>query len=245
LAATILCSSGAAGVSRNLISPGNGLLARLKKFFGRAANDEPDAFLGRCKGVIHAGANSGQERDVYARHGLRVVWIEPLPAIFDELKANIAPFAEQIAIKALLGSRDNEPQVLRVSNNEGLSSSILDLKYHKEIWPHVDFVGEIEMRSVTLPAALAANNIDACHYDALVMDTQGSELMILEGAADLLEGFTFIKTEAADFESYANCATVESLTRFATGKGFRLVRQDKFAEHPSLGAYYDLLFARN
>ena len=118
-----------------------------------------DAFLGRCKGVIHAGANIGQERDVYARHGLRVVWIEPLPAIFDELKANIAPFAEQIAIKALLGACDNEPQVFRVSNNEGLSSSILELKYHKEIWPHVDFVGEIEMRSVTLPAALAASKL--------------------------------------------------------------------------------------
>jgi hypothetical protein len=60
-----------------------------------------------------------------------------------------------------------------------------------------------------------------------------------------LEGFTFIKTEAADFESYANCATVESLTHFVAGKGFHVVRQDKFAEHPSLGAYYDLLFARN
>src|ERR1700756_1069316 len=100
------------------------MLAALKKFFGRAANDEPDAFLGRCKGVIHAGANSGQERDVYARHGLRVVWIEPLPAIFEKLKVNIAPYPGQIAINALLGARDNEPHVLRVSNNEGQSSSI-------------------------------------------------------------------------------------------------------------------------
>jgi len=101
------------------------------------------------------------------------------------------------------------------------------------------------MRSVTLPTALAANNIDVSHYDALVMDTQGSELLILEGAAELLERFAFIKTEAAEFESYANCATVKSLSRFAAEKGFRLVQQDKFAEHPSLGAYYDLLVERN
>ncbi len=66
----------------------------------------------------------------------------------------------------------------------------------------------------------------------------------MQRAANLLECFTFIKTEAADFESYANCATVDSLRRFVAQKGFRLVRQDKFAEHPSLGAYYDLLFAR-
>jgi FkbM family methyltransferase len=228
-----------------LLFQGQGLFNGIKRLLTRAEKPEPDAFLSRCKGVIHAGANSGQERDVYARHGLRVVWIEPLPAIFEKLKMNIAPYPGQIAIKALLGARDNEPHVLRVSNNEGQSSSILDFKYHKDIWPHVDFVDEIEMRSVTLPAALAANNIDASRYDALVMDTQGSELLILEGAADLLESFTFIKTEAADFESYVNCATVESLTRFAAGKGFRLVRQDKFAEHPTLGAYYDVLFERN
>ncbi len=65
---------------------------------------------------------------------------------------------------------------MRVSNNEGQSSSILDFKYHKDIWPHVDFVGEIEMRSVTLPSAPALNNIDVSLYNALVMDTQGSEL---------------------------------------------------------------------
>jgi len=218
---------------------------RAKRLLTRAEKQGPDAFLSRCKGVIHAGANSGQERDIYASYGLRVVWIEPLPSIFEKLKANIASYPGQTAIQALLGARDNETVILRVSNNEGLSSSILDLKYHKDIWPHVDFVDRIEMRSVILPTALAANNIDISHYDALVMDTQGSELLILQGAGELLEHFTFIKTEAAEFESYANCATVESLSRFAAEKGFRLVRQDKFAEHPSLGAYYDLLFERN
>lgn len=167
-----------------------------------------------------------------------------MPSIFERLKVNIAPYPGQIAIQALLGARNDERHTLRVSNNEGMSSSILDFKHHKELWPYVDFIGEIEMRSVTLPAALASNNIDVSLYDALVTDTQGSELLILQGAEDLLERFSFIKTEAADFESYANCATVDSLCRFAAKKGFRLVRQDKFAELPSLGAYYDLLFAR-
>jgi hypothetical protein len=74
------------------------------------------------------------------------------------------------------------------------------------------------------------------------MDTQGSELLILQGSGDLLERFSFIKTEAADFESYENCATVASLSDYVAAKGFRLVGRDKFAEHPSLGAYYDLLF---
>jgi hypothetical protein len=37
----------------------------------------PQAYLAKCHGVIHVGANAGQERDLYAAHGLSVVWIEP------------------------------------------------------------------------------------------------------------------------------------------------------------------------
>jgi hypothetical protein len=66
----------------------------------------------------------------------------------------------------------------------------------------------------------------------------------LQGAGDVLDGFDFIKTEAADFESYENCATVASLSDFLAAKGFRLAGRNQFAEHPSLGAYYDLLFER-
>lgn len=208
-----------------------------------APSTKRDDFLRSCRGVLHVGANSGQERDLYARLGLRVVWFEALPAVFEELKANIANYPNQTAVQALLTERDGETHVFRVASNGGASSSILELKYHKDIWPEVHFVDQIEMTSVSLPSALTSNGVDVSLYDALVMDTQGSELLILRGAENLLERrFRFIKTEAADFESYENCATVASLSDFLAERSFRLVRKDKFAEHPHLGAYYDLLF---
>jgi hypothetical protein len=37
------------------------------------------------KGVIHVGANTGQERDDYGSYGLNVLWIE-LPWVFNEMK---------------------------------------------------------------------------------------------------------------------------------------------------------------
>lgn len=223
----------------------------LKRFFTNrsaqgviAASAVQDAFLSRCKGVIHVGANLGQEREIYAAHRLPVVWFEPLPSVFEELKRNIAPFPGQTAVRALLAARDNETHMFRVSNNGGESSSILELKHHRDIWPEVHFVEEIEMRSLTLPTALALNKIDPACYDALVMDTQGSELLILQGAESILSSFDFVKTEAADFESYGNCATVETLSEFLGARGYRLARSDKFAQHTSLGAYYNLLFER-
>lgn len=216
----------------------------LKKLFTKSVGPQSDEFLRRCKGVIHAGANAGQEREAYAQHGLPVVWIEALPAVFEELKANIASYRDQIAIRALLTARDNETHIFRVANNAGQSSSILDLKYHKDIWPKVHFVDRVKMQSVTLKTALSSNNIDVSRYDALILDTQGSELLILQGSGELLDHINFIKTEAADFESYENCATVASLSEFAAARGFHLARRDEFAEHPNLGAYYDLLFER-
>jgi len=226
------------------------LKALRKLLFPRGAGDMPtpvppgDGFLAACRGVLHVGANTGQEREVYGRLRLPVVWVEALPTIHEELKANIAPWPEQVAIRALLTNRDGEKHVFRVANNDGASSSILDLKHHREIWPEVEYVDKIEMESVTLPTLLATHGIDASRYDALVMDTQGSEQLVLEGAGAVLDGINYIKTEAADFEAYEHCATVASLTDYLGVKGFRLTRKDQFAAHPTLGAYYDLLFER-
>jgi len=41
----------------------------------------PDFYLKKIKGVIHIGANEGQERDKYKKYSLSVVWVEPLPTI--------------------------------------------------------------------------------------------------------------------------------------------------------------------
>ena len=37
----------------------------------RARKGGPDSFLGRVSGVVHVGANAGQERKLYASLGLR------------------------------------------------------------------------------------------------------------------------------------------------------------------------------
>ena len=48
---------------------------------------QQDYFLRHTTGVVHVGANIGQERRLYHRHDLDVVWIEPNPHAFDELLA--------------------------------------------------------------------------------------------------------------------------------------------------------------
>ncbi|MGQ0457541.1 MAG: FkbM family methyltransferase [Hyphomicrobium sp.] len=203
---------------------------------------EPD-FLQGCRGVIHVGANAGQERDHYDALGLKVIWIEPIAAVFDQLQRNIAGRANQSAIRALITDADGERKVLHIANNNGASSSILDFADHKLIWPEVEYVDAVELETTRLPTALAAHGADIASYDALVLDTQGSELVILKGAAEILGGFRRMVIEASDFNAYEGNPTDKDICAFLAPRGFRLVERRKFAESGK-GSYFDLHFQR-
>ena len=170
------------------------ILARIRKL----QRKDRDRFLSDISGLIHVGANTGQERYLYAAYGLRVLWIEPIPEIFYKLVANIKAFPGQRAVEDLVTDRDGEEYTFHISNNSGLSSSILALKQHKDIWPDVDYTESIPLTSTTLNSLLQREQIDPAEYQALIMDTQGSELLVLHGAVPVLKNFQYIKTEVAD-----------------------------------------------
>jgi hypothetical protein len=67
-----------------------------------------ERYLDNVTGVIHVGANTGQERDFYASKGLRVLWIEPIANLFEELRQNISAYANQHALCALITDREAE-----------------------------------------------------------------------------------------------------------------------------------------
>src|SRR6516164_9486571 len=116
---------------RNLNELTNTLKRRLKAFF----ESSPDKILKKVKGVIHVGANTGQEIPLYAKFGLSVVWIEPIPDVFEKLQSNLIGINGQIAVKGLATDVDNMEYQFHLASNNGASSSILDLNLHQDIWP--------------------------------------------------------------------------------------------------------------
>jgi hypothetical protein len=76
-----------------------------------ARDQDPDSFLDRITGIIHIGANSGQERELNASKGLPVLWIEPIPDIYEKLVSNLRNFPNQQAVQALLYDRDGVQSV--------------------------------------------------------------------------------------------------------------------------------------
>jgi FkbM family methyltransferase len=223
------------------------MIASLKSVLHRAKSAlkrDPDGFLQHVSGVVHVGANLGQERALYDKHGLPVIWIEPIPDVFQLLKANLAGFARQRAFQYLITDRDDAEYQFHVANNGGASSSVLDLNLHRDIWPEVAYERTIALRSKTLATVVRDERIDIRQYDALIMDTQGSELLVLQGAAPILHNFTHIKTEVPDFESYSGCCQLRDMAAFLTRAGFRESSRRKFAERAAGGCYYDVVYRR-
>jgi FkbM family methyltransferase len=199
-------------------------------------------FLRHVDTVVHVGANCGQERDQYAKYGLNVFWVEPIPAVFEELQSALQAFPRQKAYKALILDRDGLTHTLHVASNNGASSSIFELAEHRQLWPEISFTYDIRIESITLATLVKTHSINLGTRAALILDTQGSELLVLKGATELLPRFKFVKTEVADFDSYAGCCKLSDLLPFMNQHGFAEIRRDAFKTSPGIGTYYDVLF---
>lgn len=203
-----------------------------------------DYFLTLSNGIIHIGANEGQERHQYAKHQLPVIWIEPIDEVFTKLEENLKEVHNQRALRYLLTDMDDKEYEFHISNNAGASSSIFDLASHKEIWPEVGYVSTRTLRSTTLATLIKRELIDTNSYDTLVMDTQGSELLVLKGAGNLLYQFKYVKTEAADFEVYKGCCMLNDLKEYLEQFGFAEIMRRRFAGQPGVGDCFDVVFER-
>ena len=201
-----------------------------------------DAFLKDSSGVIHIGANEGQEREQYAVLGLPVIWVEPIPEVFEILSRNISTFPKQKAFQYLLADKDEAQLDFHIASNGGASSSILDLARHTEIFPDIVYTKTMQLFSITLASFLDRECVDSSVYNALVMDTQGSELLILRGGRTVLQRFRYVKVEAADFEAYKGCCNANEIVQFMASCGFQEKCRHRFDENPLGGAYYNIVF---
>jgi len=213
--------------------------------FKRLLIKHPDSFLADVSGVVHVGANSGQESRQYEDFGLRVIWIEPIPEIFTELQEGIKDISNQQALQALVTDIDGKEYQFHISSNHGASSSILDLKLHKDIWPDVDYTSTISLNSIPLTSLFDRERINTADYQALIMDTQGSELLVLQGSTSILNNFKYIKTEAPDFESYEGCCQLVDINAYMAKHGYKEFSRNLFASREAAGNYFDIVYKKH
>lgn len=146
---------------------------------------------GKPKGVIHVGGFDGYEETYYRNWNIDSVWFEPLPSKFQELKAR-GLNAHQCA----LGSKN---ETARFNLSENLQCcSILEPSGHLEKYPNYTFYGSIDVDVKTL------DSFNLKGYDMLVLDVQGYEMEVLNGASETLKNINIIYCEVAIIELYKN-----------------------------------------
>jgi len=220
------------------------LTRSIQRWLRATFRKNPDYFLNHVPGVLHVGGNMGQEIKDYAALDLPVLWIEPIPEVFATLEKNIAPFPKQRAIQALITDKDGAEYQFNVANNDGGSSSIFDFKEHRELWPDVEFERTIQLESVTLPTLFKQHDIDPSGFGALMIDTQGSELLVLKSLGPMLSNFSYVKTEAADFEAYDGGCTLEEIDSLLLEHGFIQDMCKPAAKLKGSGTYFEVLYRK-
>jgi FkbM family methyltransferase len=180
---------------------------------------QENAFLKKSKGVIHVGASYGQERDLYNYFNQNVIWIEPIFEVFNELKKNISKYKNQSCFNYLITDQNNQNHEFKITNNS-LSSSIFHLAEHKKMWPEVKYSHSVNLKSIKLATFFLKENIDLKDFDSLVIDTQGSELLVLKGLGENINLFTYAKVEACNFKSYDGCCTDIEIVNYMKNYNF-------------------------
>lgn len=172
-------------------------------------------------GVLHVGANVGEEAPVYLELGVKKqIWIEANPKIYGKLKTNLENNPEAIAYNFAVGDVDG-PAVLHESNNGSQSSSVLELGTHLIQHPDVHYVADIAVTMRRIDGLISIEEMD--NYDFLNVDVQGFEMQVLKGMGDHLKKIKWAYLEINRAEVYKGCAQVEEIDSYLSQFGFKRV----------------------
>lgn len=172
------------------------------------------------KGVIHVGAHRCEETNLYSSLGIpedHMLWIDGN----DDLCRQFPQI-----INAVISDTDDADVEFIITNNDAMSSSILELKEHKIEHPDCKESKRVSKKTVTLDTLFDRLKVHHDAYDFLVLDLQGAELLALKGATQILPSINCIFTEVSTKELYTDCVLIQDLDVYLGTHGFIRVATD-------------------
>lgn len=170
-------------------------------------------------GVLHLGADSGQEARAYQRARWQPVWwVEARPDAAAVCQRNLRAMRGHHVICAAMGEHDGEQLQLHVASN-GQSSSLLELGTHAVEHPDVTYSGDLQVSTVSLDQLVAEHSVRA---DFVNVDLQGIELRVLRGGPGFVDGCRWVYSEVNRGELYEGCDRFDELDSWLSDHGFGL-----------------------
>lgn len=186
-------------------------------------------------GVIHGGANDGEEIHNYIRMGIDyIIGFEPMTGVFEKLQEDCIRWPGEFGIypKQLNVYKEalhnfNGILPLHRSVGDGKGSTLFDVNYeHEEVvknWNHGQgmFEGDENVRVTRFDTWLGQHpefNID--NYDTLLLDTQGNEFEILRGMSKYLQNFKYLCLELSTIPAYQQETPADAVSAWLEENGF-------------------------
>lgn len=188
--------------------------------------------------IFEIGACEGEDTIKLRRKfpAATIYAFEPLPKNIQRMKRNYKQYAVddinmyQMALSDRNGQAEfyvssGHPENMPNTNNwdyGNKSSSLLAPKEHKKIHKWVKFNQEIKVKTQRLDSFCQDQSIN--RIDFIFLDVQGAELMVLEGAGNLLKNVRMIWMEVEAVELYSGQPLKNDVETFMKSRGFKCIK---------------------
>lgn len=160
-------------------------------------------------GVIHVGANDGEEVPSYVGMGIQhLLMFEPLNSARELCEQREVPIGTYYTVSPYALSDFDGEETLRVTAGDGKGSSFMDVNLeHPEVkrnWNQGQsvYVGEQKCQVRRFDTWVKEEEFDISNFDTLLLDTQGNEWEVLHGMGDLLKQFKYLCVEISEIPIY-------------------------------------------
>ena len=178
--------------------------------------------------ILEAGAHHGEDTIVLAKHAAHVYAFEPVPLCF--MRAHEAtlhlPNVSMFAF-ALADSEDALAKMYVSQGKDDASSSLLRPADHYDKYPHISFDEDpIDVRVTTIEAWAEDNQVSC--IDGMWLDTQGTELAILQSAGEILETVQAVMVEFSLTQLYHAAPLWPEVQNWLEEQGFCVINEYRY-----------------
>ena len=180
--------------------------------FGLVVDDYFKSHRAEDTTLLQIGANDGVQQDpvrpILVERGLRAILVEPIPEVYEQLRANYSGFAHVETVNSAIGTSDGKLKLYMLNPGSAGESSLIasfdeaSVENFRQMWklPR-EQMAAMEVPCLTVKTILAKSGLTRVNIAAV--DTEGMDHLICRQLLDLDP-----PPEIIHFE-YANCPEFE------------------------------------
>jgi FkbM family methyltransferase len=202
-------------------------------------------------GIVHIGAHQGQEVQEYLRAGfMQIVLIEANPKWFSYLKKEFGHLSNVQIYQYAVSDKEGPVEFYVHTSRSGSTepASLLRMKRFNQIVKTLNTPSTITIPSITLDGLFEKYALSLNEFNFLNVDVQGAELMVLKGAAKILESFDVVISEVNLVELYENAPLEEDIVEYMSQFQFfkkKAVYHNLYDEKGTFPAWGECLFVKS